>query len=241
MPVRDQSVTKIDKESLTGDCSATEFRGVETALSQILHITTFSKIRDDETTLSVKKLMPESPMNYSFRGTTMTYDELIAAVSSSTMSSLRQSMKTQEARHEQATGHRHGYGESGAVKNVKKHGGKHINGWKECIRRHHSASSVQRRRAQKAAAARQGTALQGWQGCISWEIQEREGSTRSSWSLGRVSAMPRQPPEVARRHVGYRRCDWDRGLGNKFLHLCWHIGHSLAVGGPFRPLWVCLP
>ena len=40
----------------------------------------FGKIRDEEKVLSVKKLMPESLLNYRFRGTAMLYDELIIAL-----------------------------------------------------------------------------------------------------------------------------------------------------------------
>ena len=37
----------------------------------------FGKIRDEEKMLAVKKLMPESLLNNRFRGTTMSYSELI--------------------------------------------------------------------------------------------------------------------------------------------------------------------
>ena len=40
----------------------------------------FGKIRDEEKMLAVKKLMPESLLNYLFRGTTMSYSELIVAL-----------------------------------------------------------------------------------------------------------------------------------------------------------------
>ena len=40
----------------------------------------FGKIRDEEKVLAVKKLMPESLLNYSFRGTAMPYGELIIAL-----------------------------------------------------------------------------------------------------------------------------------------------------------------
>ena len=40
----------------------------------------FGKIRDEEKVLAVKKLMPESLLNYRFRGTAMSYDELIIAL-----------------------------------------------------------------------------------------------------------------------------------------------------------------
>ena len=40
----------------------------------------FGKIRDEEKMLAVKKLMPESLLNYRFRGTTMSYNELIIAL-----------------------------------------------------------------------------------------------------------------------------------------------------------------
>ena len=40
----------------------------------------FGKIRDEEKVLAVKKLMPEILLNYRFRGTTMSYDELIIAL-----------------------------------------------------------------------------------------------------------------------------------------------------------------
>ena len=40
------------------------------------------KIRDEEKMLAVKKLMPESLLNYRFRGTTMSYSELIVALES---------------------------------------------------------------------------------------------------------------------------------------------------------------
>ena len=39
----------------------------------------FGKIRDEEKMLAVKKLMPESLLNYRFRGTTMSYSELFVA------------------------------------------------------------------------------------------------------------------------------------------------------------------
>ena len=40
----------------------------------------FGKIKDEEKMLAVKKLMPESLLNYRFRGTTMSYSELIIAL-----------------------------------------------------------------------------------------------------------------------------------------------------------------
>ena len=40
----------------------------------------FGKVRDEEKMLAVKKLMPESLLNYLFRGTTMSYSELIIAL-----------------------------------------------------------------------------------------------------------------------------------------------------------------
>ena len=40
----------------------------------------FGKIRDEEKMLAVKKLMPESLLNYRFRGATMSYSELIVAL-----------------------------------------------------------------------------------------------------------------------------------------------------------------
>ena len=40
----------------------------------------FGKIRDEEKMLAVKKLMPESSLNNRFRGTTMSYSELIIAL-----------------------------------------------------------------------------------------------------------------------------------------------------------------
>ena len=40
----------------------------------------FGKIRDEEKVLAVKKLMPESLLNYRFRGTTMPFDEPIIAL-----------------------------------------------------------------------------------------------------------------------------------------------------------------
>ena len=40
----------------------------------------FGRIRDEEKVLAVKKLMPESLLNYRFRGTAMSYDKLIIAL-----------------------------------------------------------------------------------------------------------------------------------------------------------------
>ena len=40
----------------------------------------FGKIRDEEKPLAVKTLMPESLLNHRFRGTTMTYHEMITAL-----------------------------------------------------------------------------------------------------------------------------------------------------------------
>ena len=40
----------------------------------------FGSIRDEEKMLAVKKLMPESLLNYRFRGTTMSYSEIIIAL-----------------------------------------------------------------------------------------------------------------------------------------------------------------
>ena len=40
----------------------------------------FGKIRDEEKMLPVKKLMPESLLNYKFRRTRMSYSELIVAL-----------------------------------------------------------------------------------------------------------------------------------------------------------------
>ena len=39
-----------------------------------------NEIMDEEKMLAVKKLMPESLLNYRFRGTTMSYSELIVAL-----------------------------------------------------------------------------------------------------------------------------------------------------------------
>ena len=40
----------------------------------------FGNIRDEEKMLAVKKLTPESLLNYRFRGTTMSYSELLVAL-----------------------------------------------------------------------------------------------------------------------------------------------------------------
>ena len=40
----------------------------------------FGAIRDEEKMLAVKKLMPESLLNYRFRGTIMSYSEIIIAL-----------------------------------------------------------------------------------------------------------------------------------------------------------------
>ena len=40
----------------------------------------FGKIRDEEKMLAVKQLMPESLLNHRFRGTTMSYSELLVAL-----------------------------------------------------------------------------------------------------------------------------------------------------------------
>ena len=40
----------------------------------------FGNIRDEEQMLAVKKLTPESLLNYRFRGTTMSYSELLVAL-----------------------------------------------------------------------------------------------------------------------------------------------------------------
>ena len=40
----------------------------------------FGKIRDEEKTLAVKRLMPESLLNYRFRGTTLPHEELLNAL-----------------------------------------------------------------------------------------------------------------------------------------------------------------
>ena len=40
----------------------------------------FGKIRDDEKTLAVKRLVPESLLNYRFRGTTLPHEELLIAL-----------------------------------------------------------------------------------------------------------------------------------------------------------------
>ena len=40
----------------------------------------FGAIRDEENMLAVKKSMPESLLNYRFRGTTMSYSEIIIAL-----------------------------------------------------------------------------------------------------------------------------------------------------------------
>ena len=40
----------------------------------------FGAIRDEEKMLAVKKLMPENLLNYRFRGTTMSYSEIIFAL-----------------------------------------------------------------------------------------------------------------------------------------------------------------
>ena len=40
----------------------------------------FGKIRDEEKTVAAKKLMPESPVNFWFRGATMNCDALITAL-----------------------------------------------------------------------------------------------------------------------------------------------------------------
>ena len=45
----------------------------------------FGKIRDKEKMLAVKKLMPESLLNYRYRGTTMSYNELIVALENITV------------------------------------------------------------------------------------------------------------------------------------------------------------
>ena len=45
----------------------------------------FGAIRDEEKMLAVKKLLPESLLNYRFRGTTLSYGEIIIALEKSSL------------------------------------------------------------------------------------------------------------------------------------------------------------
>ena len=55
-----------------------EFRSIEGSLYQVLHRTTANEPL--KIVLAVKKLMPESLLNYRFRGTTMSYCDIIIAL-----------------------------------------------------------------------------------------------------------------------------------------------------------------
>ena len=45
----------------------------------------FGAIRDEEKMLAFKKLLPESLLNYRFRGTTLSYSEIIIALEKSSL------------------------------------------------------------------------------------------------------------------------------------------------------------
>ena len=66
----------------------------------------FGKIRDEDKMLAVKKLMPESLLNYRFRGRTMSYSEIIIALENTIVDKMSTvpSSKKQEERQECSNG-----------------------------------------------------------------------------------------------------------------------------------------
>ena len=66
----------------------------------------FGRIQDEEKVLAVKKLMPESLLNYRFRGTAMSYDELIIALENIIIDKSIDSIhvEEQEVRHQRTNG-----------------------------------------------------------------------------------------------------------------------------------------
>ena len=60
----------------------------------------FGKIKDEEKVLAVKKLMPESLLNYRFRGTAMSYDELIIALENIIIDKVSTVTTTRSRRHD---------------------------------------------------------------------------------------------------------------------------------------------
>ena len=70
----------------------------------------FGKIRDEEKTLAVKRLMPESLLNYRFRGTTSPYEELLIALENIIIDKVttHSASKAKQIWHECTNGDRHG-------------------------------------------------------------------------------------------------------------------------------------
>ena len=68
------------------------------------------KIRDEQKTLPVKKLMPKSLLIHKFRDATVTYDELITALENIIIDKIMTAdiLKTKESRHVQPSGHWNG-------------------------------------------------------------------------------------------------------------------------------------
>ena len=66
----------------------------------------FGKIRDEEKMLAVKKLIPESFLDYRFRGATMPYSELIIALENIIVDKVSTvpSSKSRRERHECSNG-----------------------------------------------------------------------------------------------------------------------------------------
>ena len=64
----------------------------------------FGAIRDEEKMLAVKKLMPESLLNYRFRGTTMLYSEIVIALENIIVDKVSTVKQKQEERNDCSNG-----------------------------------------------------------------------------------------------------------------------------------------
>ena len=87
----------------------------------------FGHISDDEKIFAIDLLMPESLLNYRFRGAKMTYDALITALVNMILVKGRvgTERQQQEGQHEQSDGYWHG-NERGPCRQVRHKGGRRV-------------------------------------------------------------------------------------------------------------------
>ena len=147
----------------------------------------FGKIRDEEKVLAVKKLMPESLLNYRFRGTAMPYGELIIALENIIIDKVSTVPTARSRKHDTSAPHGDWNG------NERR--------WRECKPRRRPANrrprsagrgALARVRAGMRKVAKAAKAEERTRGRKQWQERRQraekggKGETRTCWTCGKT-------------------------------------------------------
>ena len=172
----------------------------------------FGAIRDEEKMLAVKKLMPESLLNYRFRGTTMSHSEIIIALENIIVDKVSTSPSSKSRRNDTSAPMEIGMAAKGDGENVSQEGEQRIMNlalqavYKGTGKRKWGFSKGQNWNEKGGKGGKDG-GKNSWQkgiGKKGGKEQEKsgKGKSRTCWTCGKTG------------HIA----DWCRKGGNTHLH-----------------------